>query len=50
MDLCHFNRENTLPKEISVTPLLYRILLKNGVSDWEKKIVEAEKNVMHIMI
>lgn len=35
---------DTLLKEISVTPLLYRIPLKNGVGDWAKKIVEAEKN------
>lgn len=35
---------DTLPKEISVTPLLYRAPLKNGDDDWAKKIVEAEKN------
>lgn len=35
---------DALPKEISVTPLLYRMPLKNGVDDWVKKIVEAKEN------
>lgn len=35
---------DTLPKEISVTPLLYRLPLKNGVDNWAKKIIEAKEN------
>lgn len=35
---------DTLPKEIDVTPLLYRMPLENGINDWAKALIDAKES------